>query len=289
MQLGPLSDGSEHFVGRTTQEIADHQRLGSRHAGAKFGADVAQADAPVAAELDAGHGRFGAGAEVFLADGKASAVPVIRVAGLAPLLASITITPAFVLRRLVEDFVQAQCTGWHRTLGILHARLQGIVAPQVNGIDAQAAGHFVHHHLGGGHALQGAVPAHGAGFHCPRMIGSDCQIVLRHVVDRLGSGSAYGCNGGAVVNATTAVTAHVGAEDLEAVVLLVHRQLVTDVEGVALDAALELLVAVVGQAHWHALAVQRCHGGVEDEDVVVLGAVANGVAWVHVQVLEAKA
>ena len=50
-----------------------------------------------------------------------------------------------------------------------------------------------------------------------------------------------------------AVDVHVGTEDLERQVVLLHRQLVVHVEGVTLDAALELLVAVIGQAHRHAV------------------------------------
>ncbi len=37
----------------------------------------------------------------------------------------------------------------------------------------------------------------------------------------------------------------------------------------ALDAALELLVAIVGQADRHAGAVKRSYRGIEDEDIVV--------------------
>ncbi|MCY1401844.1 hypothetical protein D9M71_169690 [compost metagenome] len=115
------------------------------------------------------------------------------------------------------------------------------------------------------------------------MVGGRGQVALRQVVDGLRGGSPHGGYRGAVVDAAAAVDVHVGTEDLERQVVLLHRQLVVHVEGVTLDAALELLVAVIGQAHRHAVAVHGGQGGVEDEDVVVLGAVPHGVAGVHVQ------
>ncbi|MNG91921.1 hypothetical protein D3C79_508390 [compost metagenome] len=250
---------------------------------------MAQADAPVAAELDAGHGGFGAGAEVFLTDGKAHTIPVVRVLGVHLLLARVAVAPPVVHGGLVENLVQAQGAGRDRALGVLHARLQRVGAAQVDGIDAQAPGDLIHHHFGGGHGLQGAVAAHRAGLDATGVIGSDRQVVLRHVVDRLRRRGPHRCHRRAVVDTPAAVAAHVGAEDLEAVVLLVHRQLVADIEGMALDAALELLVAVVGQADRHTGAIQRGHGGVEDEDVVVFRAVAHGIARVHVQRVQGEA
>ncbi|MNI58204.1 hypothetical protein D3C73_1133050 [compost metagenome] len=166
--------------------------------------------------------------------------------------------------------MQAQGTGRHRTLGVLHARTQGVLAAQFDGIDTQAIGDFVDHHLGRRHALQGAVATHRPGFHRAGMVGGDLQVVLRHVVDRLRCGGANRRHRWAVVDPTTAVDAHLGAENLEAVIGLVHRQLIADVERMALDAALELLVAVVGQAHRHTRAIQRGKGRVVNENIVVL-------------------
>jgi len=289
LQFRPFGDGGLHLVGRAAEEIADHQRLGRGHASAQLGADVAQADAAIRGELDAGHRRLGAGAEVLLADGEADAIPVVRVLGVHLLLARIAVTPPVVHGGFVEDLVQAQGSGRDRTLGVLHARLQGVGAAQVDGVYAQATGDFIHHHLSGGHALQGAVTAHGASLDAARVVGGHRQVVLRHVVDRLRRGGAHRSHRRAVVDAPAAVAAHVGAEDLEAVVLLVHGQLVADVEGMALDAALELLVAVVGQADRHTSAIQGRHGRVEDEDVVVFGAIAHGVARVHVQRVQGEA
>ncbi len=185
--------------------------------------------------------------------------------------------------------MQAQGTGRDRALGVLHARAQGVATTQVDGVDAQPASDLVDHHLGRGHGLQGTVAAHRAGLHAARMIGGDRQVVLRHVVDRLRGGGAHRRHRGAVVGAPAAVGAHVGAEDAEAEVVPVYRQLVADVERVALDAALELLVAVVGQAHRHTLAIQRGERGIEDEDVVVLGAVADGIARMDVELLQGEA
>ncbi|CAH0646197.1 hypothetical protein PSNVIR_00477 [Pseudomonas sp. Nvir] len=288
LQLWPLGNGSAHLIGRTAKEVADHQGLRSGHASAQFGTDVAQADAPVAAELDAGHRRFRARPEVFLADGETHAVPVILVLGIHLLLACVTVAPPVVHGGLVENFVQAQGAGRHRALGVLHARLQRVGTAQIDGIHAQAAGDFIDHHFSRRHALQGAIAAHGARLHATRVIGSHRQVVLRHVIDRLRCGRTHCGHRRAVVDAPATVAAHVGAENLEAVVFLVHRQLVADIEGMALDAALELLVAVIGQADRYPVAVQRSHGSVENEDVVVLGAVAHGVAGVHVQGVQGK-
>ncbi len=132
---------------------------------------MAQADAAIGVELDTGHRRLGACAEVLLADGEADAVPVVRVLGVHLLLACIAVAPPLVHSGLVEDFVQAQGAGRDRTLGVLHARFQRVGAAQVDGIDPQAAGDLIHHHLGGRHALQGAVTAHGAGLDPTGIVG----------------------------------------------------------------------------------------------------------------------
>ncbi|MNZ41193.1 hypothetical protein D3C78_587390 [compost metagenome] len=120
------------------------------------------------------------------------------------------------------------------------------------------------------------------------MVSRDLQVVLRHVIDRLRGRGAHRRHRRAVVDSPATVDAHFSAEDLEAVVVLVHRQLVANVERVTLDAALELLVAVVGQAHRHTGAVQRGQRCVVDENVVVFGAVTDGVTGVHVQVGQAE-
>ncbi|MNI48480.1 hypothetical protein D3C73_1030460 [compost metagenome] len=121
LQFRPLGHCGLHLVGRAAEEVADHQGLGSGHAGAQFGADVAQADAAIGSELDAGHRRFGTGAEILLADGKAHAVPVVRVLGVHLSLARVTVAPPVVGSSLVEDLVQAQSAGGHCALGVLHA------------------------------------------------------------------------------------------------------------------------------------------------------------------------
>ncbi|MNF67751.1 hypothetical protein D3C84_495740 [compost metagenome] len=243
----------------------------------------------VGGEFQAGHGSLGAGAEVLLADGEADAVPVVRVLGLFLALARVAVLPQLVLGGLVENLVQAQCTGGNGALGVLHAGLEDVLPAQLDGVHAQALGHLVHHHLGGGHGLQGAVAAHGTGFDAAGMVGGGGQVASRQVVDGLRGGCAHGGHGRAVVDAAAAVDIHVRAEDLERQVVLLHRQLVVHVEGVALDTALELLVAVIGQAHRYTVAVHRGQGGVEDEDVVVLGAVSHGVAGVHVQLRDLEA
>ncbi|MNF39425.1 hypothetical protein D3C84_203940 [compost metagenome] len=288
-QLFPVGFTSLHFAGGQAEEVGHHQRLGSGHTGAQLDTDVAQRDVAIGRELDAGHRRLGAGAEVLLADGEADAVPVVRVLGVELLFARVAVFPDFAGAGLFENLVQAHGTGRHGTLGVFHAREQHVLLAQVDGIDAQAPGDFVHHHFGGGHALQSAVTAHGTGLDATGVVGGGLQVALRHVVDRLrgrGADGGYRC---AVVDAAAAVHVHLGTEDLEAVVVLVHGQLVADVERVTLDAALELFVAVIGQAYWHTGAVQRGQGCVVDEDVVVLGAVADRVAGVHVELGQAEA
>ena len=276
-------------MGRAAEKIGDHQRLRSGHAGADFDPDMTQADTTVSAEFDTGHRRFGTGAEVFLADGETNAIPVIRVCGFALLLDRVAVFPHVVRSGLVENFVQAQRTGRDRALGVLHARTQCVLAPQLNGIHTQAPGDFVDHHFGRRHALQGAVATHRTGFNATGVVRGDLQVVLRHVVDRLRRRGADRSHRWAVVDPATAVDAHVGEEDFEAVVVFVDRQLIADIERVALDAALELLVTVIGQTHRHTSAIQRSEGGVVDENIVVFGTVTHGVTRVHVQMGQAEA
>ena len=109
------------------------------------------------------------------------------------------------------------------------------------------------------------------------------------VVDRLRRGRRHQAHRRRKVLPAAAVAQHVALEDLNLPLSAVDRDAVAHAEAVALEAGLELLVAIVGQAHRSAVAVQARHQRVERERAVVLGAVADGVARMQHQPLHAEA
>ena len=62
----------------------------------------------------------------------------------------------------LEYLVGADGTGWHRTLGVLHARFQNVAQAELDRVETEHFGDLVHHHLGRRHGLLRALATGGA-------------------------------------------------------------------------------------------------------------------------------
>ena len=173
-------------------------------------------------------------------------------------------------------------------LGVGVAGAQRIAPAQLDRVEAEGLGHLVHHHLGDREDLDRAVAAHRT---CRHRLGGDGgggEVGLREVVDRLGRAGRDLGHGEGEVRLAPAVAVEHGLEDLEPAGGAIGDQGHVRRDRVALEAELELLVAVVGHADRQALAVERGGDGPEGEDRVVLGAVADGGAGQQLDALHRK-
>ncbi len=237
-----------------------------------------QHDGAVGMHLHLGERGFGAGAEVLLHAGEAHAVAPSRMAGFEIGLLLRAVGPQRMDLGRLQYLIHADGAGGDRALRVLHARAQRVFQAELDRVELELLGEFVDHHLGGRHALQRAVAARRAGVDGARGDGHCGQVVPGEVIDRLRGGGAHHRHRGREVGAAAAVGLEIALEGLEQAGLPVHRDAVAHLEGVALDRGLELLVAVVGQPHRLAVGVKRGHQAVEGKVVVILGAVANGIA-----------
>src|SRR5690606_2612635 len=280
-QVGPVYDGRQYAGGRHAEPFRAYQRLRGAHAGAYLGTAMVQADAALRVDLDAREGRFGARPEIFLHTGEADAVALAGVLGLVAGLLLGAPGPHRVGGRLAQDLVGPHGASRYRALGVLHAGLQYIAQAELDGVEPKFGGDFVDHHFGGRHALQGAVAARRAGVDGAAGDRHGGQVALGDVVDGLRRGGAHHGDRRREIGAAAAVGFEMGLECLHQAGLAVHGDAVAHVEGVALERGLELLVAVVGDAHRPAVAVEGADHAVERHVAVVLRAVADGVAGVQ--------
>lgn len=137
-QIGPIGDGDMHIGGRLAEPFRHRDGLRRRHAGADFGGRVLQADLAVGAELDLRERRFRAGAEVLLHAREADAVTLARMRRFELGFALRAVQPQRMHTGFVQHIVDANRTGRHRALRVLHAGTQRVFQAELDRIESAA-------------------------------------------------------------------------------------------------------------------------------------------------------
>ena len=152
-----------------------------------------------------------------------------------------------MLLELVENFRRA-----HRDdVGIAHhgpaAGLERVASPELDRIERQGRSRFVDQHLQRRHRLQRSVAAHRARRHAARMQCHGGDVDLRDVVDADCGGSADRRHVDRKVGEAAAIEDVVGGKCLYLAGRPIDPDARVHLEWVPFDAALELLIAVVGE------------------------------------------
>ena len=155
--------------------------------------------------------------------------------------------PDRMLLELVEDFSGAD----RNAVGIAgHGPALGrerIAPPELDRIKRQGNRHFVDQRLQRRHRLQRAVTAHRSRGHAARMNGNRGHVDLRHIIDADRGGRADGCHIDREIGQAAAVEDVVRGKSLDLAGRSIDANARTHLEGVALDTALKLLIAVMRQ------------------------------------------
>ncbi len=149
-----------------------------------------------------------------------------------------------------------------------------VAAAELDRIDRQRLADLIDQNLERRHGLQRAIAAHRAGGDAARMLGDGGHVDLGDVVDADRPGRADNRDARRVVGEAAAVEDVIGGEGRDAAARAVDADLRPHLEGVPLDAALELLEAVMGEAHRASRQEHRRQRDIEHEGRVVLAAEA---------------
>ncbi len=153
--------------------------------------------------------------------------------------------------------------------------LERVAAPELDRVERQCRCGLVDQHLQRRHRLQRAVAAHRARGHAARMQRDRGDVDLRNVVDADARRSAAdGRDVGRIVGEAAAIQDVIGGEGADLAGRAVDADPRAHLEGVTLDAALELLIAVVGEPHRPAGKEHRRQRNIERERRMVAPAEA---------------
>ena len=182
--------------------------------------------------------------------------------------------PDRMLLELVEDFRGADRDG----VGIAGhgpaVRLQRVAPPELDRIERQSRGHFVDQHFDGGHRLQRAVAAHRSRRDAAGMQRYRGHVDLWDVVNADRACCANGGNASREVRKASAIEHMVRGKELDLAGFPVDPDARVHPEGVAFDAALELLIAVMREPDRPAGKEHRRQRHVKHERCVVAPAKA---------------
>ena len=229
-------------------------------------------DAAGRIDLDQGEGRIGAAAEHGADAGETDAVGFAGRRGGAAGLFGRASGPHRLRREPVEHLAAAQRAGDDIADHGLAAGREQVGLAEGDRIPAEARRRFVDHHLERRHGLQRAEAAHRAGGDGARMPRHGRDVDLGNVIDPDRGGGADERDGGGEIGEAAAVEILVGDERGDAAAAAVHRHAAPRRNGMALDAELELVVAVVGEAHRTVRREQPGQRDIERIDGVVLAA-----------------
>ena len=154
----------------------------------------------------------------------------------------------------------------------LAAGLERVAAPELDRVERQRRRRLVDQHLQRGHRLQRAVTAHRARGDAARMQRDRGDIDLRNVVDADRRGGADGRDAARKIGEAAAIQHVIGGECHDLAGRAVDADARAHLEGVTLDAALKLLIAVVRQPHRTAGQEHRRQRDIEREGRMIASA-----------------
>ena len=155
--------------------------------------------------------------------------------------------PDRMLLELVENLRRADRDAVRISRHGPAAGLERIAPPELDRVERQRRRRFVDQHLQRRHRLQRAVAAHRSRGDAARMQRDRGDIDFRNVVDADRGGGADDRHGGRKIGEAAAIQHVIGGEGADLAGRAIDADPRAHLEGVALDAALELLIAVVRQ------------------------------------------
>ena len=277
-QFGEFRNAELDGIGRLAQQVTDDDLLRGGRAGADLLHAMAHPHLAVGIEFQRQRGGIRAGAVILLRLREADAV---QPAGVGPVelgLGFVPVRPQRMLCRDVEHFNIARLAERLSALGVFETGPHRIAAAQFDLINAQFGGDFIDHQLRDAHGLKGAVAAHGPRLHRGRCQRDGRKIGFREIIDGLRGGGGHLRDREGEIGAAAAIEIIEALEDLELAALAVGHDGHVHFDGVALDAELELLIAVVGKPYRQAVPIETRRDDIEREDRMVLGPVPHGGA-----------